>query len=81
MKIIMILVLGVGLGVGLGMASGCGPRPAPKNAVETSNIQPGTQAEIWTCSMHPQIREPKPGQCPICGMNLIPVAKDDAESK
>lgn len=27
----------------------------------------------WTCSMHPQIRAPKPGKCPICGMDLIPV--------
>jgi Cu(I)/Ag(I) efflux system membrane fusion protein len=29
----------------------------------------------WTCSMHPQIRRDKPGQCPICGMNLIPVSQ------
>ena len=29
---------------------------------------------IWTCSMHPQVRQPEPGQCPICGMDLIPVA-------
>lgn len=28
-------------------------------------------AEIWTCSMHPQIRMPKPGSCPICSMPLI----------
>ncbi|RMF88696.1 MAG: HlyD family efflux transporter periplasmic adaptor subunit, partial [Planctomycetota bacterium] len=27
----------------------------------------------WTCSMHPQIRSPKPGKCPICAMDLIPV--------
>ncbi len=27
---------------------------------------------IWTCSMHPQIRQPEPGNCPICGMTLIP---------
>lgn len=27
--------------------------------------------EIWTCSMHPQIRMDKPGKCPICGMDLI----------
>jgi Cu(I)/Ag(I) efflux system membrane fusion protein len=31
-----------------------------------------------TCSMHPQIMEPKPGKCPICGMNLIPVQKNEA---
>ncbi len=29
---------------------------------------------LWTCSMHPQIRQSHPGQCPICGMDLIPVA-------
>lgn len=28
--------------------------------------------QIWTCSMHPQIRQPEPGDCPICGMDLIP---------
>jgi membrane fusion protein, copper/silver efflux system len=28
---------------------------------------------VWTCSMHPQIRQGEPGQCPICGMDLIPV--------
>lgn len=27
--------------------------------------------DIWTCSMHPQVRLPRPGPCPICGMNLI----------
>ena len=32
----------------------------------------------WTCSMHPQIRQPEPGDCPICGMDLIPL-KDDSQ--
>ncbi|MFT5646299.1 MAG: Cu(I)/Ag(I) efflux system membrane fusion protein, partial [Aureispira sp.] len=27
--------------------------------------------EIWTCSMHPQIRQDEAGDCPICGMDLI----------
>ncbi len=27
----------------------------------------------WTCSMHPQIKQYKPGQCPICAMDLIPL--------
>jgi len=29
--------------------------------------------EVWTCSMHPAIHAAKPGQCPICGMALIPL--------
>lgn len=32
---------------------------------------------IWTCSMHPQIRQNEPGNCPICGMELIPLESDD----
>ena len=28
---------------------------------------------IWTCSMHPQIRQPNSGLCPICAMDLIPL--------
>ncbi len=37
-----------------------------------------SQAEgptLWTCSMHPQIRQSGPGKCPICAMDLIPVAR------
>ena len=29
----------------------------------------------WTCSMHPQIKQDKPGLCPICAMDLIPLAR------
>jgi Cu(I)/Ag(I) efflux system membrane fusion protein len=28
--------------------------------------------QMWTCSMHPQIMQSEPGNCPICGMELIP---------
>ncbi len=35
---------------------------------------PVKAAGLYTCPMHPQIREAKPGSCPICGMTLEPVA-------
>tara|TARA_R110001632_G_scaffold137169_8_gene252840 strand:+ start:2159 stop:3910 length:1752 start_codon:yes stop_codon:yes gene_type:complete len=35
-------------------------------------------ATMWTCSMHPQIMQPEAGDCPICGMDLIP-AETSAE--
>ena len=31
----------------------------------------GHQNEVYTCSMHPEIIRDKPGNCPICGMNLV----------
>ncbi|HMQ11362.1 MAG TPA: efflux RND transporter periplasmic adaptor subunit [Oligoflexia bacterium] len=33
----------------------------------------------WTCSMHPQIQKDKPGQCPLCGMDLIPIENNMSE--
>ncbi len=35
--------------------------------------------EVWTCSMHPSVREDGPGSCPICGMDLIPASSDERE--
>ncbi|NEW78597.1 MAG: efflux RND transporter periplasmic adaptor subunit, partial [Gelidibacter sp.] len=37
------------------------------------------KTEIWTCSMHPQIRMDKPGKCPICGMDLILLNQNTSE--
>ena len=31
-----------------------------------------SENQMWTCSMHPQIMQPEAGDCPICGMDLIP---------
>jgi Cu(I)/Ag(I) efflux system membrane fusion protein len=37
-------------------------------------------AEVWTCSMHPQIRKDGPGKCPICGMDLILLSQSATSS-
>ncbi len=29
--------------------------------------------QLWTCGMHPQVVQNEPGNCPICGMRLVPV--------
>ncbi len=34
---------------------------------------PATKATVYTCPMHPQVRQDGPGSCPICGMALEPV--------
>lgn len=40
--------------------------------VSATTPQPDA-VQYWTCSMHPQIKLPDKGQCPICFMDLIPV--------
>jgi len=40
-----------------------------------SGTEQAASGQVWTCSMHPQVRLPRPGQCPICGMNLIPATQ------
>ena len=45
-----------------------GPAEKPDDKPEASAKLP---AVIYTCPMHPQIHEAKPGQCPICGMTLV----------
>jgi membrane fusion protein, copper/silver efflux system len=32
--------------------------------------------KLWTCAMHPQIKMKEPGNCPICGMELVPLEED-----
>jgi len=32
----------------------------------------------WTCSMHPSVRQPEEGTCPICAMDLTPVTREEA---
>lgn len=50
----------------------------PKSGTDASiSASSGSrEAEVWTCSMHPQIRLPKPGNCPICSMPLIRIEGD-----
>jgi Cu(I)/Ag(I) efflux system membrane fusion protein len=43
------------------------------NTSSNQHINTSTNHQIWTCSMHPQIRKNEPGDCPICGMDLIPL--------
>lgn len=51
------------------------PAAAPQPAA------PASQGAEYTCPMHPQIRQPTPGNCPICGMTLEPVIPELEEEE
>lgn len=38
------------------------------------SLAEAAEGAVWTCPMHPQVRRPSPGSCPICGMALEPAA-------
>lgn len=60
---------------------------SPTEPVHTEHAEMATQqgpsepATVWTCSMHPQIRMPEPGLCPICNMELIPLMEEESEAQ
>lgn len=51
-----------------------------KPPVRADDSHQHEQTAVWTCSMHPQIRMPQPGKCPICAMDLIPLNQSSAET-
>lgn len=51
------------------------------NTAENNHTEHQHEGTVWTCSMHPQIRQDEPGACPICGMDLIPAEDTKPEVK
>ena len=49
---------------------------APSESTKTSSTAEPAKKE-YTCPMHPQIKADHPGQCPICGMTLVPIDQLD----
>lgn len=71
---LLIGVFVVGLLFGWIFFHSSGKKTSAAQGPSGDKIQGAESAtEIWTCSMHPQIRMDQPGQCPICGMDLIPL--------
>lgn len=49
------------------------------NTSEYQHTEEESKDQIWTCSMHPSVRQNEPGDCPICGMDLIPLDEAGGE--
>lgn len=70
--IIYILILISGLVLGY-LFFGTGDVKNGKEETEVADEHEHEgETQMWTCSMHPQIMQAEPGDCPICGMELIP---------
>ncbi len=72
-QLALILVVGLVLGWGF--------RAITSAEKDTHTHEEGEGLpSIWTCSMHPQIRLQEAGDCPICGMDLIPADQESEGS-
>jgi Cu(I)/Ag(I) efflux system membrane fusion protein len=60
----VLVAVGIGIGRLTAPAGEGSAGPAAGGAAESVT---------WTCSMHPQIKLPRFGQCPLCFMDLVPV--------
>lgn len=70
MKTKIVCILIISAAVFAGCQKGEPPPAEQKSAPAKSSDR---KVSYWTCSMHPQIHADKPGNCPICGMTLVPV--------
>lgn len=52
------------------------PSSAESGPAHLDEADISQEPSTWTCSMHPQIQQPEAGDCPICGMDLIPLEED-----
>ena len=65
--LVYIGILAIGLLLGWVLFGNSSSKETEQNHNETVE-----KNQKWTCSMHPQIMQPEAGDCPICGMDLIP---------
>lgn len=70
MSIIVLVAAGAGYLLGSARSGSGGRSNAPGGMADV----PSTAKQVYTCSMHPQVRLDQPGNCPICEMPLIPAA-------
>ncbi len=70
--VLCTLALLMTVGAGL-LVTGCGRAQGPVANAEAAKT-------LYTCGMHPQVIQDKPGNCPICGMKLTPIRKQAGTS-
>jgi membrane fusion protein, copper/silver efflux system len=74
--VVLILALSIGIGsCNKGAADEQAGTAKTQSAADTqsqpANAEGQQQAVVYTCPMHPQVQQDKPGKCPICGMDLV----------
>ncbi|WP_299217916.1 efflux RND transporter periplasmic adaptor subunit [uncultured Aquimarina sp.] len=72
-----VVYIGIALLTGLFIGYFIFGRNTGKEAEGAHDHSEEVSDQTWTCSMHPQIMQSEPGNCPICGMDLTPAETND----
>jgi membrane fusion protein, copper/silver efflux system len=67
-----VLPVLVALAALLLLAPACGSKKPPAGAAGAA-APAAKKAQKWQCPMHPEVVKDAPGDCPICGMKLVPI--------
>ena len=73
-QFVLLVVIMAIAGAAASWLTGCGRG-------DTFATAEGGNKTLYTCGMHPQVVQDKPGNCPICGMKLTPIRKPTVPAK
>ncbi len=68
---LFIALIAVGVAIGFGYGRWYGPRGG------AAVVEEAKKPKGYHCPMHPTYRSDRPGDCPICGMKLVPDSEED----
>jgi len=66
-----IFLTSTAIAVGMAVALGGVSLQLRESAAHADSPTKSQKIEFWTCPMHSQVKQNGPGECPICGMDLV----------
>jgi len=72
LKLIAVLIVTAAM-----VAVACGKKRGGREGHEDKTMAKAENKALYQCPMHPTYTSDKPGECPICGMDLVPIEQDE----
>ncbi len=77
-KFVIILLCVTGIITGMMLINSCSKNSEHRHEATVEHSQ---QKKLYHCPMHPTYTSDKPGECPICGMSLVPIEEEKPQVK